>query len=227
MGIINFGLPKQQVEYLRSVMDLKIFVEGGTYYGQTAFDQSRLFEIIYTIEKSDIMFEKAKIKLDGILNIKQLKGDTREHLPKILLKTDNVLFWLDAHWSGGDTYGQEDECPILEELKIIFNSPIKNFAILIDDARLFLAPPPLPHILKSWPTIRQIIKVIPEEFDIIINDDVIFIVPTKVNFPEFIQLKITSDVNKFSIKSLVIVFLVKLAKYLMSLKKYFKTLFSK
>ena len=69
--------------------------------------------------------------------------------------------------------------------------------------------------------------MIPEDFDIIINEDVIFVVPAKVNFPEFIQLKITSDVNKFSIKSLGIVFLIKLAKYLMPLKKYFKIFFSK
>ena len=189
MGIINFGLPKQQVEYLRSVMDLKIFVEGGTYYGQTAFDQSRLFEIIYTIEKSDIMFEKAKIKLDGILNIKQLKGDTREHLPKILLKTDNVLFWLDAHWSGGDTYGQEDECPILEELKIIFNSPIKNFAILIDDARLFLKPPPEPHKIDQWPSLREVLEQLPIGHQIFIHNDVIFSVPISISnrFTEFLR----------------------------------------
>ena len=200
-------------------MLLKTLVEGGTYYGGTAFEQSRLFEIIYTIEKSDIIFEKAKEKIQKIRNIIQLKGDTREHLPKILSKIDNILFWLDAHWSGGNTYGQKDECPILEELEIIFSSPIKNFAILIDDARLFLAPPPLPHNLKSWPTIQQLVKVIPNEFDIIINNDVIFIVPKKINFPKYIQSKITSENNKVTIKSLSTVFFSKISKMLNISKK--------
>ena len=200
-------------------MLLKTLVEGGTYYGGTAFEQSRLFEIIYTIEKSDIIFEKAKEKIQKIRNIIQLKGDTREHLPKILSKIDNILFWLDAHWSGGNTYGQKDECPILEELEIIFSSPIKNFAILIDDARLFLAPPPLPHNLKSWPTVQQLVKVIPNEFDIIINNDVIFIVPKKINFPKYIQLKITSENNKVTIKSLSTVFFSKISKMLNISKK--------
>jgi hypothetical protein len=219
MGNVNFGLPKKETEYLRTVMLPKTLVEGGTYYGGTAFEQSRLFEIIYTIEKSDIIFEKAKEKIQKIRNIIQLKGDTREHLPKILSKIDNILFWLDAHWSGGNTYGQKDECPILEELEIIFSSPIKNFAILIDDARLFLAPPPLPHNLKSWPTIQQLVKVIPNEFDIIINNDVIFIVPKKINFPKYIQSKITSENNKVTIKSLSTVFFSKISKMLNISKK--------
>jgi len=77
------------------------------------------------------------------------------------------LFWLDAHWSGGDTYGENDECPLMDELKIIFQYR-KNYVILIDDARLFMAPPPKPHKIENWPSIKEIVNILPYEWDLII-----------------------------------------------------------
>ena len=58
-------------------------------------------------------------------NITLLRGDTRDDLQLLLSDIDNV-FWLDANWSGGETYREQDECPLLKELDIIFNSPMKN-----------------------------------------------------------------------------------------------------
>lgn len=156
MGIVNFGIPEQETRWLKEKMNLTTVVEGGTYKGGTAKNLSKEFINVYTIEKSDVMFEKAKQNIGSIQNITQLRGDTRDHLPSLISQNDNILFWLDAHWSGGDTYGEEDECPLLQELEIIFSSAMKNYAILIDDARLFLAPPPLPHKVKNWPGIKQV-----------------------------------------------------------------------
>ena len=193
MGIINFGIPKQEMRWLKKRMKLTTAVEGGSYMGGTALNMSKEFVTVLTIEKSDAMFRKAKKKIGDIPNITQLYGDTRDHLPKIVSKRDNILFWLDAHWSGGETYGKQDECPLLKELDIIFSSAKKNYVILVDDARLFLAPPPLPHKIKNWPTVKQIANIIPSNFDMIIHDDVIFIIPVKIGFPKFIQGKTTSN----------------------------------
>jgi hypothetical protein len=191
MGTINFGIPLQETRWLRTQMTLTVVVEGGTFLGTTALSLSKEFGKVYTIEKSSVMFEKAKGNVGAIQNITQLQGDTREHLPDIVAKTDNVLFWLDAHWSGGDTYGESDECPLVEELNIIFNSPMSNYAILVDDARLFLAPPPLPHKIENWPAIKKIASVVPDHFDMIIHDDVIYITPSKIKMPNYLQEKIT------------------------------------
>lgn len=198
MGIVNFGIPEKETEWLRDSMNLRILVEGGTYTGGTALSSSRFFQTVYTIEKSDVMFETAKQRLANVANICQLQGDTREHLPSIISKNDNILFWLDAHWSGGQTYGNQDECPLLEELEIIFNSTLKNFAILIDDARLFLAPPPLPHDFKNWPSIKEICQAVPDGFDVIVQDDVIYIVPSHVKMLAYTQEKTTSDWLKYA-----------------------------
>jgi hypothetical protein len=194
MGLINFGVPEEEIEFLKHIMKLDVFVEGGTYKGGTAKSMGEKFRKIYTIEKSDIMFEIAKENLKDTNNITLLKGDTREHLDSIIANNENILFWLDAHWSGGDTYGEEDECPLIEELDIIFKYN-KNYVILIDDARLFLAPPPYPHNFNNWQSLTDIMKAIPESWELIEFEDVIYLFPKEINneFKSFLQNIVTKQ----------------------------------
>ena len=194
MGLINFGVPEKETEYLKNTLKLDVFVEGGTYRGGTAKSMSGKFRKIYTIEKSDTMFDIAKENLKDISNVTMLKGDTREHLHGILESNDNLLFWLDAHWRGGDTYGEEDECPLIEELEIIFEHD-KNYVILIDDARLFLAPPPKPHNFENWQSIADIIDIMPKDWELIEFEDVIYLFPKKIKneFKLFLQNIITKQ----------------------------------
>ena len=194
MGLINFGVPEEEIEFLKHIMNLDIFVEGGTYKGGTAKSMGEKFRKIFTIEKSDIMFEIAKENLKDTNNITLLKGDTREHLDSIIANNENILFWLDAHWSGGDTYGEEDECPLIEGLDIIFKYN-KNYVILIDDARLFLAPPPYPHNFNNWQSLTDIMKAIPESWELIEFEDVIYLFPKEINneFKSFLQNIVTKQ----------------------------------
>ena len=193
MGLVNFGVPEKEVEFLKENMKLDILVEGGTYKGGTAKSMSKKFRKVYTIEKSDTMFEIARGNLKDTKNVTMLKGDTREHLQSILENNDNILYWLDAHWSGGDTYGEEDECPLIEELEIIFQYS-KNHVILIDDARLFLAPPPSPHKIEKWPSLTDILQALPMNWELLEFEDVIYLFPkkTSIEFKVFMQ-KITTD----------------------------------
>ena len=194
MGLINFGVPEEEIEFLKHIMKLDVFVEGGTYKGGTAKSMGEKFRKIFTIEKSDIMFEIAKENLKDTNNITLLKGDTREHLDSIIGNNENILFWLDAHWSGGDTYGEEDECPLIEELNIIFKYN-KNYVILIDDARLFLAPPPYPHNFNNWQSLTDIMKAIPKSWELIEFEDVIYLFPKEINneFKSFLQNIVTKQ----------------------------------
>ena len=194
MGLINFGVPEEEIEFLKHIMKLDVFVEGGTYKGGTAKSMGEKFRKIFTIEKSDIMFEIAKENLKDTNNITLLKGDTREHLDSIIVNNENILFWLDAHWSGGDTYGEEDECPLIEELNIIFKYN-KNYVILIDDARLFLAPPPYPHNFNNWQSLTDIMKAIPKSWELIEFEDVIYLFPKEINneFKSFLQNIVTKQ----------------------------------
>src|SRR5262249_37301762 len=52
--------------------------------------------------------------------------------------------------------GAQNECPLLAELDAIGTLNSES-AILIDDARLFLAPPPPPHDAEQWPLIDEVV----------------------------------------------------------------------
>lgn len=203
MGTITFGIPEQEAQFIKDKLRLDTFVEGGAYKGGTAARMSTVFNKVITIENSDAMHEIASVNLKKYNNVMLLKGDTRQHLDDILKSNDNILFWLDAHWSGGETYGKNDECPLIQELETIFKYS-KNHAILIDDARLFLAPPPIPHNYEGWPSIKDICNTMPNSWDIIEFEDVIYLLPESVsnNFRSFLQTIITKKTKKTNSNSM-------------------------
>ncbi len=172
--------PVDLVFQLKDTYNLSCFIEGGTYRGDTALWASKYFNEVITIEAQEEIYSTTQKKYEHLTNVDFRFGNTREVLAKIMPTHDkSSLFWLDAHWSVGDTYGEDDECPILDELQIIAQSSQKHF-IFIDDARLFLSPPAKPHKIENWPTISQIIHKL-EKFQypiyIIIFDDIIVCVP--------------------------------------------------
>lgn len=188
MGIHRFGAPWDEIRYLAGEMSLQTFVEGGTFKGETAREAARRFPRVITIERSDAMFAVAREALSACDNVHLLQGDTRTHLPAIAATNDRILYWLDAHWSGGETYGRGDECPLLEELRPIFASG-RDCAILVDDARLFMGPPPKPHAVDQWPTLKEIVEAIPDDWQLIVHEDVVYLLPRDValGFRQFLQ----------------------------------------
>ena len=176
MGNINFGVPAVPILFLKELYKSQVFVETGTFRGDSALKMAKIFEKVVTIENSKTMYELARDNLKGKENIEAVFGDTQQLLPKIVGPVKNGTFWLDAHYSGGATYGLGDECPLIVELCILFQE-CSNPVILIDDARLFLAPPPLPHERKQWPDIVEIVKTIPLNYKVFVFDDVIYLIP--------------------------------------------------
>jgi len=155
--------------------NIATFIETGTMYGHTAKWASDYFNIVYTIEKDTQLFNSTKEKFNNS-NIICINGESSDCLSSILKEIEGyVIFWLDAHWSGGKTSGEAKECPILEEIKVI-NEWNLECIILIDDARLFLSPPYEPHKPDHWPTISDIISKVEKKYIVIIYD-VIIVVP--------------------------------------------------
>jgi FkbM family methyltransferase len=180
MGSVRMGPPAEILEKLKSNFSLQQFIETGTYLGETTYWASQLFERVITIEYSKTLYENAIERYQQQKNIQFLFGDTRSRLREIVpdLASPSV-FWLDAHWCGWVTYGETDECPLLEEIEIINQSDQDHF-ILIDDARLFLSPPPLPHVAQQWPDITEVLKALESENHrryVVIFEDVIIAVP--------------------------------------------------
>ena len=130
---------KQQaiVDYARK-FKIHTFVETGTYYGDMIDAVQNKFIKIYSIELDNNLFQLAQKKYAKFPHIKIINGDSAKKIKDVLAEVNEpCLFWLDGHYSGPGTAKGSLETPLLKELSLILESPIKNHVILIDDAREF------------------------------------------------------------------------------------------
>lgn len=128
---------KMHLEYAER-FGLRIFVETGTFKGDTVEAMRPHFDQIYSIELSENFYEAAVKRFKGVAKIKLLEGDSGKRMPEVVAELDApTLFWLDGHYSGGDTAMGDLAAPVWAELKAIFSGMKHPFVILIDDARCF------------------------------------------------------------------------------------------
>jgi hypothetical protein len=115
----------------------QIFVETGTYLGETTKVASGLFETVHTIEIAPHFYQNAKKMFSGT-NVTCHLGDSSIVLKDICPTLDRpTCFWLDGHWSAGNTGKGIKNVPLYEELELIMNLCSQECVILIDDCRLF------------------------------------------------------------------------------------------
>jgi len=118
---------------------LRLLIETGTFTGDMVEALRRRFDAVISIELSFAYFQAAVRRFRKRRNVFIIFGDSGEVLPRLLPSiTQPALFWLDGHYSGGATAKSALETPVFQELEAIFNHPIKNHVVLIDDARMFV-----------------------------------------------------------------------------------------
>ena len=128
---------------------LSVLVETGTYLGDMVYAMQDQFKQIYSIELSPHFYQRAVQRFRKVENVKIIEGDSGKVLAHLVPQlTGPALFWLDGHYSGGQTAKGDKECPIYEELNSIFASSWGH-TILIDDARLFVGE-------NDYPTIDEL-----------------------------------------------------------------------
>jgi hypothetical protein len=136
-----------------------IWLETGTYFGQTTKVLSKFSKKVITIEADKKLFENAKLYFGKKNNIELCYGETEKNIEKILksINTPYLNIWLDAHYSFGLTYLGENECPTMIELGIIqkYISKFKGIRILIDDVRCF---PTSDSVVSNYPNLNDIIN---------------------------------------------------------------------
>ena len=117
---------------------LEVMVETGTFKGDTVEAMRGEFRKVYSIELAEHFYQAAKKRFSGVANVDLRQGDSGKVMGDVVGELDApTLFWLDGHYSGGDTAQGDLNCPVWGELDAIFNGCKQPFVVLIDDARCF------------------------------------------------------------------------------------------
>ena len=123
-----------------------IFIETGTLTGNMIFYLHKSFSFCYSLEPSKKFYDLSSKRLSNIKN-KILLNDTSENALEKTIKQileshktqKNLVFFLDAHYSGGDTFLAKKATPIILELEIIekYMLQFDKIIIIVDDIESF------------------------------------------------------------------------------------------
>ena len=132
------------------------WVETGTFTGTTTRFLSSRFPFVYSIEPETGLYglAVAKFKQGRRDNVELFNGVSEDVLPELLPSLEgDINFWLDGHYSHGETYKGATDCPVEMELESIRQQlpRFSRVAILIDDVRCFLAG------LEDFPSIDYLV----------------------------------------------------------------------
>ncbi len=136
----------------------RILIETGTFRGDMIAAQLDYFNVLHSIELAPHLHAAAVERFKDHSKVTIHLGDSATVLPKLLETIDEpCLFWLDGHASGGETARGKELTPIIHELETILKHPVKNHAILIDDAREF-GPG------KGYPSLSKVRKLVSQTY---------------------------------------------------------------
>ena len=124
-----------------AVASKKLVIETGAYLGDgiNKFIENG-FERVVSIEIDTRLFEHCKNRFRDNESVQMVNGNSVDYLRENIEKMpDEVLFFLDAHFSGGITsHADGQKVPLIEELEIILSGFTGDTcSIIIDDADYF------------------------------------------------------------------------------------------
>lgn len=170
MGYFWEGVPTPLLRWaVETLGPDSVAVESGTYKGDSAALLAENFRSVVTIERSHQFANAAQTRFHGRADITVLHGSSADLLEEALPDRDRAaLFWLDAHYSGGQTAGADYLCPAVEELTVIgAHRSAHNTIVLVDDARSFLPS-------EGWPSIGDLCRLLDRSgLDVVLVDDVL------------------------------------------------------
>jgi hypothetical protein len=134
-------------QVLRRNSNHGVWIETGTYKGHTSLFLSKIGEVVYSLEPMVKIFHKTQHHLRFIANIYILNVSSENGFEKTInevlsqerIKGLPINFWLDGHFSGGETFLGSSPTPISAELEIISKMlPLfDESSIFVDDVRCF------------------------------------------------------------------------------------------
>lgn len=167
--------PKTLMLMLMRAFGANAFVETGTHHGKTTEWAAGYFDQVISIEGEREYHQRTAARLSHLGNVSCRLGDSAGLLPQAIADLDGpAVIWLDAHWMGDATTYSSNECPVLDEIVSVLAAP-SDVHIFIDDARLFLTPPPEPLNIESWPSIDKIVEALgaPDRYTVVFYDTIV------------------------------------------------------
>ncbi|MEP4076552.1 hypothetical protein [Haloferula sp.] len=132
------AIKQKNIRDYRERFGLDVLVETGTFKGDMIQAMRGDFRKLYSIELADHFHEAAVERFQSDPSIEILHGDSGKVMSELVPKLDGpALFWLDGHYSAGNTARGDKDTPVMEELGHIFAREDLRCVILIDDARCF------------------------------------------------------------------------------------------
>lgn len=174
---INIGKPVPPPHFVKQLAikdyktkyDYDTFVETGTLWGDMVQAQKKYFDEIISIELNEKLSVKAQKRFKKDRNVRIIQGDSGKVLVDVIKEINGpAIFWLDGHYSGGQTSKGDKECPIIEELEAILTDKRFIHIFLIDDARLF-------NGSNDYPTIEELTNFLQKKdnrYRLEIKDDI-------------------------------------------------------
>lgn len=134
---------------------IQYLVETGTCHGDMVAAMQKQFKKIISIELADQFYREVCERFKGVPNVELIHGDSATKLAEVVAKLPGrAIFWLDGHYSGGDTARGIHDTPVNEELRAIFSPGQPDHIVLIDDARCFGDSPVYPTLDQ----VRQLVQ---------------------------------------------------------------------
>jgi len=180
----------------------KVFIETGTFRGETVTAIADMFSEIHTFELNERWYREAVSEFKDRRHINCHYGDSAEGMKIVLCNiNDPVVFWLDAHYCGPGTSFGIEEVPLLRELDVIAPRKQRDI-IMIDDAHLLgirrrFEFENIPPFECNWGnitvgSIKKAIRWKPNHIMVRYNDDILIIF-TNLNVTDVLKIKVKSS----------------------------------
>ncbi len=134
------------INRLRKQTGSRVFIETGTFRGETAARCAAVFDQVITVELDDGLAASATRRLHVYKNIRVLQGDALLMLPKIFQdpSVHDAFVFLDGHFSGPGTACGDSPEPAADELAVLSRFQDRIKVIVVDDFRCFGTVPGFP-----------------------------------------------------------------------------------
>jgi hypothetical protein len=134
------------------------WVETGTFLGETTELLADHGSHVISLEPAESLYLRAKEKFKDNPKVTLLNAASEDVFPQLLKDIQGeVNFWLDGHYSAGDTFQGDLDTPIVDELSCIEKN-LGNFdrlVVLVDDVRCFN--PALPEY-SQYPSLNYLVE---------------------------------------------------------------------